>query len=149
MKKYNFTILVILFILILITISVSSYFFYLDIIYKDKLIKKDVASLSELKNMASKPIIVDASSEDLEKKMFEYNDVIRELNLDAIAEISKDIITIRGVIGDGYSYTLFKKLLNLIKNDEVNLISVCVGQECTEDDYGFIIKFKPYLLKLN
>lgn len=149
MKKYNFTILVTLFILILITISISSYFFYLDIIYKDKLVKKDVASLSELKGMASKPIIINASAQELEKKMFEYNDVIRELNLDAIAEINKNNITIRGAIGDGYSYILFKKILNLVKNDEVKLISICVGKECTDDEYGFLIQFRPYLLKLN
>jgi TPP-dependent indolepyruvate ferredoxin oxidoreductase alpha subunit len=148
MKKYNFTILIILFILILVTISISSYFFYLDVIYKDKLAKKDVESIYALKRMASKPIVLYANKEKLEQKMLEYNEVIQELNIDAIAETKKDILTIRGAIGEGYSYNMFKKLLNIMKNDEVSIISVCVGKECTIDDYGFEIKIKPYSLEL-
>lgn len=148
MKKYNFTILIILFILILITITISSYFFYLDIIYKDKLVKRDVESIYALKRQAIKPFVRFANTEEMTKKALEYNDIIRELNLDAIAEIKKDNLTIRGAIGEGYSYTMLKKLLNLIKNDEVKVISICVGKECTVDDYGFLIEVKPYSLKL-
>jgi len=145
MKKYN---VVILFILILITISVSSYFLYLDIIYKDKLVKKDVESLYDLKRTASKPIVLYAKGAELEKKTAEYNDIIRELNLDAIAQVEKETLIIRGVIHNSYSYILLKKLLNLIKNDNVTLLSTCIGKECTDDNYGFIIKIKPYSLKL-
>jgi len=145
MKKYN---VVILFILILITISVSSYFLYLDIIYKDKLVKKDVESLYDLKRTASKPIVLYAKGAELEKKSAEYNDIIRELNLDAITQVEKETLIIRGVIHNSYSYILLKKLLNLIKNDNVTLLSTCIGKECTDDNYGFIIKIKPYSLKL-
>lgn len=145
MKQYN---LVILFILILITISVSSYFFYLDIIYKDKLVKKDVESLYDLKRIAGKPIVVFANSAELDEKIFEYNQIIQELNIDAIAETQKDIIVIRGAIHNSFSYILLKRLLDIIKNDEVNLVSACIGKECTDNDYGFLIKIKPYLLKL-
>lgn len=145
MKKYN---LVILFILILITISVSSYFFYLDIIYKDKLVKKDVESFYELKRAAAKPIVVYMNAEELESKTAEYNEIIRELNLDALAQTDKKSITIRGAIHNSYSYVLLKKLLNVIKNDEVNLLSACIGKECSEENYGFLIKIKPYALKL-
>lgn len=145
MKQYN---LIILFILILITISVSSYFFYLDIIYKDKLVKKDVESLYDLKRIAGKPIVVFADATEIEEKVFNYNEIIQELNIDAIAETAKDGIVIRGEIHNNYSYILIKRLLDIIKNDEVNLISACVGKECTDNDYGFLIKIKPYLLKL-
>lgn len=145
MKQYN---LIILFILILITISVSSYFFYLDIIYKDKLVKKDVESLYDLKRIAGKPIVVFANATEIEEKVFNYNEIIQELNIDAIAETAKDSIVIRGEIHNNYSYILIKRLLDIIKNDEVNLISACVGKECTDNDYGFLIKIKPYLLKL-
>jgi hypothetical protein len=145
MKQYN---LVILFILILITISVSSYFFYLDIIYKDKLVKKDVELLYDLKRIAGKPIVTYANAAELEEKVFNYNEIIQELNIDAIAELEKDSIVIRGEIHNNYSYILIKRLLNIIKNDEVNLISACVGKECADNDYGFLIKIKPYLLKL-
>jgi hypothetical protein len=145
MKQYN---LIILFILILITISVSSYFFYLDIIYKDKLVKKDVESLYDLKRIAGKPIVVFANAAEIEEKVFNYNEIIQELNIDAIAETAKDSIVIRGEIHNNYSYILIKRLLDIIKNDEVNLISACVGKECTDNDYGFLIKIKPYLLKL-
>ena len=145
MKKYN---LLILFVLILITISVSSYFFYLDIIYKDKLVKKDVESLYELKRAASKPIIAYADAAELEEKVFKYNEIILELNLDAMAQAEENVIVIRGAIHNSFSYVLLKRLLNIIKNDEVNLMSACVGQECTQDAYGFLIKMRPYTLKL-
>ena len=148
MKKYNFTILIILFIIILITISVSSYFFYLDIIYKDKLVKRDVESIYALKRQAVKPFVRFANKHELDNKALEYNDIIRELNLDAIAEVKENKLTVTGAIGDGYSYTMLKKLLNLIKNDEVKVLNICIGNECTKDDYGFLIEVKPYSLKV-
>lgn len=145
MKKYN---IVLLFILILITISVSSYFFYLDIIYEDKLIKKDVKELYNLKRSAGRPIAMYANPNELEVKVDEYNQVIIELNLDAIAKRENNIITINGEIHNGFSYILLKRLLDFIKNDEVNLISSCIGKECTDNNYGFFIKIRPYTLKL-
>lgn len=145
MKQYNLSIL---FILILLTISVSSYFFYLDIIYKDKLIKNDVGSLYDLKRIAGKPIVVFANEQEIQEKTFDYNQIIQELNIDAIAEAKRDGITIRGEIHNTFSYVLLKRLLNIIKNDEVNLISTCIGMDCTDNDYGFLIEIKPYLLKL-
>ena len=145
MRKYN---LVLLFILILITISVSSYFFYLDIIYEDKLVKKDVKSLYDLKRSAGRPIAVFANTDELAVKADEYNQIIIELNLDAIAKVDKKIITINGQIHNGFSYILLKRLLDIIKNDEVNLISSCIGKECTDNNYGFLLKIRPYSLKL-
>ncbi len=145
MKKYNF---LILFILILVTISVSSYFFYLDIIYKDKLVKKDVESLYDLNRVASRPIVSYANTAELEAKVFAYNEMILELNLDALAVAEKNIIVVRGAIHNNFSYILLKRLLNIVMNDEVNLISTCIGKECTEDNYGFLIKLRPYSLKL-
>jgi len=145
MKQYNLSIL---FILILLTISVSSYFFYLDIIYKDKLIKNDVGSLYDLKRIAGKPIVVFSNEQEIQEKTFDYNQIIQELNLDAIAEAKRDGIAIKGEIHNTFSYVLLKRLLNIIKNDEVNLISSCIGMECTDNNYGFLIEIKPYLLKL-
>jgi len=145
MKKYN---IVLLFILILITISISTYFFYLDIIYEDKLVKKDVEALYKLKRAAGKPIVVYANTDEVEQKVFVYNQIIVELNLDAIARQEKAFVIIRGAIHNSYSYILLKRLLNIIKNDEVNLISTCIGKECTQEDYGFMIKVRPYTLKL-
>jgi len=145
MRKYN---LAIVFILILLTISVSAYFFYLDIIYKDKIIKNDVKQLSALNNLAKKSIIKYADKKEMLKKTTEYNQIIQELNLDAIASKKKNEIIIQGTIHNNLSYILLKRLLNIIKNDEVTLISTCIGQKCTKDNYGFLIRFRPYLLKL-
>jgi len=145
MKKYN---LILMFIVVLLTISVSSYFFYLDIIYKDKLVKENVESLYKLKKTAGRPVIEYANYKEVEKKKFNYNEIIKELNLDAIATSDKKSITITGVIHNNYSYILLKRLLAIIKNDEVNLVNSCIGKECTEDEYGFIIKIRPYQLKL-
>jgi len=145
MKQYN---LVILFILILITISVSSYFFYLDIIYKDKLVKKDVESLYNLKRIAGKPIVQYANATELKEKVFNYNQIIQELNIDAKAKAQSNLIVIRGAIHNSFSYILLKRLLNIVKNDEVNLITTCIGKECTKENFGFMIEIRPYLLKL-
>jgi hypothetical protein len=145
MKQYNLSILLIL---ILLTISISSYFFYLDIIYKDKLVKNDVESLYDLKRIAGKPIVVFANTQEIEEKTYDYNQIIQELNIDAIAEPQKETIIIRGEIHNTFSYILLKRLLDIIKNDEVNLISTCVGMDCTDNDYGFLIEIKPYMLKL-
>ena len=145
MKKYNF---VLLFILILITISVSTYFFYLDIMYKDKIVKKDVQELYELKRSAGRPIAVFADPNELQEKVYQYNQIILELNLDAIAEIKDNSMIIRGEIHNSFSYLLLKRLLNIIKNDEINLVSTCIGKGCTDNDYGFFLQMRPYTLKL-
>lgn len=145
MKRYN---LAILFILILLTISVSSYFFYLDIIYKDKITKNDVELLYDLKRVAGKPIVEYANAQETDKKTYDYNQIIQELNLDAVAEVQKEKIIIKGEIHNTLSYVLLKKLFDIIKNDEVNLLSSCIGKECTDSDYGFFIEIRPYLLKL-
>ena len=137
-----------MFIVILLTISVSSYFFYLDIIYKDKIVKENVEELYTLKKTAGRPVIEYSTKKEVEKKNFNYNQIIKELNLDAMAIADKQTITINGIIHNNYSYMLLKRLLNIIKNDEVNLISSCIGKECTKDEYGFVIKIRPYLLKL-
>lgn len=145
MRKYN---IAVVFILILLTISISTYFFYLDIIYKNKFVKHNVQELSNLKNIATMPILKYANKQELEKKTLEYNQIIQELNLNAIAQAQKNDLVIKGTIHNSLSYVLLKRLLNIIKNDEVNLISTCIGKECTKDDYGFLIKFRPYLLKI-
>ncbi len=145
MKKYN---LVLMFILILITISVSTYFFYLDIMYKDKLVKKDVESLYELKRAAGRPIVVFSNKDEVDTKTSLYNQIIVELNLDAIAISDGKAIVINGIIHNSFSYILLKRLLNIIKNDEVNLVSSCIGTGCVKEDYGFLIEIRPYSLKL-
>lgn len=145
MKKYN---LVLLFILILITISISSYFLYLDIMYKDKIVRKDVKELYDLKRSAGRPIAEYANANELESKVYEYNEIIIELNIDAMAEINKHYITIKGKIHNGFSYILLKRLLNVIKNDQVNMMNSCIGQDCIDSEYGFLINIRPYTLKL-
>ena len=145
MRKYN---IVLLFILILITISVSTYFFYLDIMYEDKLVKKDVESLYELNRAAGRPIVVFSNKDEVAKKVLSYNQIIIELNLDAIAKAQDKGIVISGIIHNTFSYILLKRLLNIIKNDEVNLVSTCIGKGCVKEDYGFLIQIRPYSLKL-
>ena len=47
-----------------------------------------------LLKVAGKPIVEYANPIELEEKVFEYNQIIIELNIDAIAEIEKNIIVI-------------------------------------------------------
>ena len=116
--------------------------------YKDKLVKKDVQELYDLKRSAGRPIAVFAKPDELEAKAYEYNQIIIELNLDAVATSDKKLLTLNGQIHNGFSYVLLKRLLDIIKNDEVNIQSMCMGKECTDNDYGFLIKIRPYSLKL-
>lgn len=116
--------------------------------YKDKIVKKDVQSLYNLKREAGRPIAVYANAKELEDKTNLYNEIIIELNLDAIATVDKKVMIINGQIHNGFSYVLLKRLLGIIKNDEVNLISTCIGKECTDNDYGFLLKIRPYTIKL-
>lgn len=145
MKKHN---IIILFILIIIISSVFGYFFYLDKIYENKFITNNIVSIKELKKTANKPILKYANEEELNSKVREYNNIIVELNIDAIAQRDKNIIIIKGAINSSYAYVVLKRFLDLIKNDEVNLLSLCLGKGCTKDNYGFLIKIRPYTLKL-
>ena len=145
MKQYN---VAILFILILLTISVSSYFFYLDIIYKEKVVKNDIEVLHHLDNIAKKPIINYANEQELTQKSIHYQQLLDELNIEAHVQKESPFLLIEGVINDTISYLLLKQLLSIIKNDDVNIISTCVGKGCTSQNYGFLIKIRPYTLKL-
>ncbi len=143
MKKYN---LIVIFILILITIGVSSYFYFLDIVYKDKVVKSSVDTLNEFKSIASNEIIKFADDYDLGLKNDEYNEIISELNIEAYSQIDGKSLKVVGVLNTAFSYVLMKKLLNIIKNDDVKIENVCIGTQCSEESYSFVVKFRPYAL---
>ncbi|MEA1918088.1 MAG: hypothetical protein U9N42_11260 [Campylobacterota bacterium] len=143
MKKYN---LVALFILVLITISLSSYFYFLDIVYKDKVVKSDVQALYKLRENIKKPIVLYANTKVLKEKNEEYEEIIRDLNLDATSKVDDKSLKISGGLHNTYSYILMKKLLNIIKNDDVKVVNICIGSGCTHEPYGFSFVFRPYVL---
>ncbi len=145
MKKYS---LVSLFIVILITILVSTYFYFLDIVYEDKTVAAELQTLSELKKTVEQPIAVYAPDELLRKKNDQYDTLIQELDMDATVTIDKQELHIQGGIHDTYSYLLLKRLLDVVKNDDVDLVSSCIGQGCTADEFGFSITVHPYELKI-
>lgn len=143
MKKYN---LIVVFILILITIGVSSYFYFLDIVYQGKIVKTSLSSIQGLTDVASKEIIKFADDGELNLKNDEYNDIIVELNINAISSITDRSLLISGELDDSFSYVLMKKLLNIIKNDDVKIENICIGTGCGSDSYSFSFKFRPYSL---
>lgn len=145
MKKYS---LVGLFVVILLTILVATYFYFLDIVYEDKTVAEEVKTFSALKTAVEQPVAVYAESDVLRTKNDQYKALIQELGMEADVTINKEKLTIQGGIHDTYSYLLLKRLLDVVKNDNVELVSSCIGQGCTGDEFGFAITVHPYVLKI-
>jgi hypothetical protein len=145
MKKYS---LVALFIVVLITILVSAYFYFLNIVYEDKTVAEEVKTFSALKTAVEQPVAVYAEGDILRAKNDQYDALIQELDLDAKVSIDKEKLIIQGGIHDTYSYLLLKRLLDVVKNDDVELVSSCIGQGCTADEFGFSITIHPYVLNI-
>ena len=145
MKKYS---LVGFFIIVLITILIAAYFYFLNIVYEDKTVAEEVKTFSALKTAVEQPVAVYAEGEVLRTKNDQYKAMLQELGMEADVTIDKNKLTIQGGIHDTYSYLLLKRLLDVVKNDDVELVSSCIGQGCTGDNYGFAITVHPYVLKI-
>ncbi len=144
MKKYN---LLILFILLLCLGGVGGYFYLLDLIYENKVTEEKITSLKQLKQKVQEPIVVKADTKYLEQKRAEYEEILQKLELPGRVEIKDRFILINGAIESSYSYMMLKRLLNIVKNDNAKLESMCIGANCNEHKYGFFIKIAPYILK--
>lgn len=145
MKKYS---LVGLFVVIFIAILVAAYFYFLNIVYEDKTVAEEVKTFSALKTAVEQPVAVYAESDVLQTKNDQYHALLQEFGMDAEVKIDKQKLIIQGGIHDTYSYLLLKRLLNVVKNDDVELVSSCIGQGCTGDEFGFSITIHPYVLKI-
>lgn len=145
MKKYS---LVGFFIIVLITILIAAYFYFLNIVYEDKTVAEEVKTFSALKTAVEQPVAVYAEGEVLRTKNDQYKAMLQELGMEADVTIEKEKLTIQGGIHDTYSYLLLKRLLDVVKNDDVELVNSCIGQGCTKDDFGFSITVHPYELKI-
>ena len=145
MKKYS---LVGLFVVILITILVSTYFYFLNIVYEDKTVAEEVKTFGALKTAVEQPVAVYAHDEVVRAKNDQYDALIQELEMDANVKVDEKKLIIQGGIHDTYSYLLLKRLLDVVKNDDVELVSSCIGQGCTGDAFGFSITVHPYVLNI-
>jgi hypothetical protein len=145
MRKYS---LVGLFVVILITILVATYFYFLEIVYENKTVAEEVKTFSALKTAVEQPVAVYAEADVLRTKNDQYDALLQELGMEAELSINQQKLTIQGGIHDTYSYLLLKRLLDVVKNDDVELVSSCIGQGCTGDEFGFSITIHPYVLKI-
>jgi len=145
MKKYS---LVGLFVVILLTILVSAYFYFLNVVYEDKTVAEEVKTFSALKTAVEQPVAVYAEDDVLHTKNDQYNAMLQELGMEAEVKIDQKKLIIQGGIHDTYSYLLLKRLLDVVKNDDVELVSSCIGQGCTGDEFGFSITIHPYVLNI-
>lgn len=145
MRKYS---LVGLFVVVLIAILVATYFYFLDIVYENKTVAEEVKTFSALKTAVEQPVAVYAEGDALRTKNDQYEALLLEFGLDATVTIDKQKLIIQGGIHDTYSYLLLKRLLDVVKNDDVELVSSCIGQGCTQDEFGFMITIHPYVLKI-
>ncbi|MDP2077879.1 MAG: hypothetical protein Q8J85_07495, partial [Sulfuricurvum sp.] len=137
-----------LFVVILMTILVSTYFYFLDIVYEDKTVAEEVKTFSALKTAVEQPVAVYAEDQVLRAKNDQYNELIQELEMDAMVKIENQKLIIQGGIHETYSYLLLKRLLDVVKHDDVELVSSCIGKGCTADEYGFTITVHPYVLNI-
>jgi hypothetical protein len=145
MKKYS---LVGLFVVILITILVATYFYFLNIVYEDKTVAEEVKTFSALKTAVEQPVAVYAEGDVLRTKNDQYEQLLQEFGMEGEVKIDQKKLIIQGGIHDTYSYLLLKRLLDVVKNDDVELVSSCIGQGCTGDEFGFSIIIRPYVLKI-
>lgn len=145
MKKYS---LVSLLIAILVAILVATYFYFLNIVYEDKTVAEEVKTFSALKTAVEQPVAVYAEGDVLHTKNDQYQALLQEFGMEADIKIDQQKLIIQGGIHDTYSYLLLKRLLDVVKNDDVELVSSCIGQGCTGDDFGFSIIIHPYVLKI-
>lgn len=146
MKKYS---IIALFILVLITISVSTYFFFLNIVHDNKVASEELKTLQALKNAVHTPVAEYLSGADLNAKRESYSTTLDELGIKGECRIEKGILVIEGVIEDTTSYILLKRLLAVIKSDDVTLVSSCIGKGCVAHPYGYKILIRPYKLNLS
>lgn len=145
MRKYS---LVGLFVVILIAILVATYFYFLEIVYENKTVAEEVKTFSALKTAVEQPVAVYAEGDILRTKNDQYEELLQEFGLEAKVTINQQKLIIQGGIHDTYSYLLLKRLLDVVKNDDVKLVSSCIGQGCTGDEFGFSITIHPYELKI-
>lgn len=143
MKKYS---IIALFIVVLITISLSTYFFFLDIVYDNKVATEELKALQELKRKVESPMVRYANGSELKQKEQSYDAILEEFGIRGECRIEQDTLVIEGVIGSSESYLLLKRLLGVIKNDNVTLLSSCIGKGCVQYPYGYKIVFRPYVL---
>ncbi len=143
MKKYS---LVALFILVLITMLVMTYFFFLNIVFENKVANEELKSFQELKQKVKQPIILAIDPKELQSRQDSYTTILEELGIDGSCKSEKNTLIIEGTIQNSASYLLLKRLLGIIKNDEATLLKSCVGQGCTSSAYGYKIEIRPYKL---
>lgn len=146
MKKYS---IIALFILVLITISVSTYFFFLNIVHDNKVASEELKALQALKNAVHTPVAEYLNGADLNAKRESYATTLEELGIKGECRIEKEMLVIEGVIDDTTSYILLKRLLAVIKSDDVTLINSCIGKGCVQHAYGYKITIRPYRLNLS
>ncbi len=143
MKKYS---VIALFILVLITISVFTYFFFLDIVYDNKVATEELRELRDLKSRVESPIARYADAKELQAAQGDYAALLQELGVQGGCRIEKENLLIEGVIDDNADYLLLKRLLGVIQNDRVSVQSSCIGKGCVQYSYGYKIVFRPYVL---
>lgn len=144
MKKIN---LILFAIVVLAVVSVGSYLYFIDGVSKTKQLQKQIASLQKIKQDIQKPVVTQLNASQLHEKRAEYEDILQKLELEGSVSVADTTLVISGAIKDTYSYLMLKRVLHSIKNDTVTLQSSCMGVECNESRYGFLIKFEPFALR--
>ncbi|MFY9141320.1 hypothetical protein [Sulfuricurvum sp.] len=146
MKKYS---IIALFILVLITIAVSTYFFFLNIVHDNKVVNEEVQALQTLKNAVNIPLVEYISANELKAKQESYSMFLDELGIKGTCRVEKEYLVIDGVIENSTSYILLKRLLAVIKSDNVTMQSSCIGKGCGPHPYGYKITIRPYRLNFS
>jgi Tfp pilus assembly protein PilN len=144
MKKFN---LVLVLLTLLFFASVGGYIYFLEGLSQTKKLQSEIASLQRIKENIQKPVIQKADFNELSLKESEYKEILQKLGLNANISIEQTSIKISGAISDTYSYMMVKRMLAIVKNDSVTLENLCMGVGCNEYEYGFFVKFEPYVLK--
>lgn len=141
MKKYNIALTIVFTIFIAV---IFGYIYFIDKIYQDKIVQKQIQALDVIYQKASKPIISDLSQEELAKEKENLDFILKKLSINATIQENKGLFIISGKIDNTGDYVLIKKFIDIVENTNYICNNICIGKNCTKDLFGFSLTIKPF-----
>ncbi len=144
MKKFN---LLLIALLVLTILTVAGYIYFLQMDSANAKLKNEIRQLQQLKGDVQEAVVAPMGTKALLEKKSEYQELLQTYELKAKIGIKKNTLEIDGKIRSSQDYMMLKRLLAMIKSDQATLENVCIGQGCNEHQYGFVLRFSPFVLK--
>jgi hypothetical protein len=140
-KKYNIALGVVVTIFIFVIIG---YIYFIDKMYQNRLVQKEIAELNRAYMNVKKPIVMDLNDQEMLSEEKDIKILIKKFGLSASVSKMSPSFMISGALADTAEYVLLKKFLTVIDSGNYKIDNICLGKECNTSPYGFYIKVTPY-----